>query len=83
MGELFAWLGSRLVELKGLEYKGKKVANYIDDDEASELLYEDGLGFRTEYPVEEQQIADQFKKASTIIEVINRRKVEEDRKTAG
>jgi len=80
MGELFDWLGSRLVELKGLEYKGKKVGKFIDDDEASELLYEDGLGFRTEYPVEEEQIADQFKKASTIIEVISRRKVEEDRK---
>lgn len=82
MGELFDWLDSRLSELKGLEYKGKKVADYIDDDEASELLYEDGLGFRTEYPIEEELIADQFKKASSILEVISRRKDEEDRKAA-
>lgn len=80
MGGLFDWLGSRLTELRNLEYKGKKVSQYIDDEEASELLYEDGLGFRTEYPVEEEQLADRFKKASTIIEVISRRKVEEDRK---
>lgn len=80
MGELFDWLANRLEELKGLEYKGKKVAQYIDDDEASELLYEDGLGFRTEYPVEEEDLVDKFKKASTILEVISRRKVEEDRK---
>ena len=80
MGELYEWLASRLKDLKGLEYKGKKIAAYIDDDEASELLYEDGLGFRTEYPVEEEQIADQFKKASTIIDLISRRKTEEDRK---
>ena len=78
--ELFNWLAGRLAELRNLEYKGKKVSQYIDDDEASELLYEDGLGFRTEYPVEEEQLADRFKKSSTILEVISRRKLEEDRK---
>lgn len=82
MGELFDWLDSRLGELKTLEYKGKKVTDYLDDDEASELLYEDGLGFRTEYPVEEEEIADRFKKASTIIEVLARRKDEDDRAKA-
>jgi uncharacterized membrane protein YkvA (DUF1232 family) len=80
MGELFDWLGSRLSEVKGLEYKGKKVKDFIENDEAFELLYEDGLGFRTEYPIEEEQIADRFKNPSTIIEVISRRKDEEDRK---
>lgn len=80
MGELFEWLDSRLAQLRQLEYKGKKIANYLDEDEDSELLYEDGLGFRTEYPVDEEDLSDRFKKASTIIEVIQRRKDEEDRK---
>ena len=55
---------------------------YLDDEELSELLYEDGLVFATEYPVDEDDLADSFKKASTIIEVIQRRKAEEDRKKA-
>ena len=83
MGELYTWLDSRVDHLVELEYKGKKVAHYLDDDEASEMLYEDGLAFATEYPVDEDDLADRFKKASTIIEVIQRRKVEEDRKRAG
>jgi uncharacterized membrane protein YkvA (DUF1232 family) len=80
MADLFAWLASRVQDLRGLEYKGKKVAQYLDEDELVELLYEDGLGFRTEYPVDEENLSDKFKKASTIIEVIQRRKAEEDRK---
>lgn len=82
MGDLYSWLDSRVDELRKLEYKGKKVAHYLDDDEAAELLYEDGLGFATEYPVDEETIGDRLKKASTILEVLERRKREFDRKTA-
>ncbi len=80
MGELFTWLDSKVDGLKTREYKGKKIARYLDDDEAGEFLYEDGLGFSTEYPVDEDDLADRFKKASTIIELIRRRKAEEDQK---
>lgn len=83
MGELYGWLDSLVDGLPRLEYKGKKVAVYLDDDEASEMLYEDGLAFATDYPVDEDDLADRFKKASTIIDVIQKRKVEEDRKRAG
>lgn len=83
MGELYAWLDSLVDALPRLEYKGKKVAVYLDDEEASEMLYEDGLAFATEYPVDEDDLADRFKKASTIIEVIQKKKLEEDRKRAG
>lgn len=80
MGELFTWLESRLDQLGKLEYKGKKIPAYLDEDEDGELLYEDGLGFRTEYPVDEDDLHDRFKKSSSIIEVIQRRKDEEDKK---
>ena len=79
MGELFVWLANKLVELPKLEYKGKKVPLFLDDDEAGELLYEDGLGFRTEYPVDEETIGDKLKKASTVLDVMKRRKAEEAR----
>lgn len=82
MGELYNWLDSRVDELRKLEYKGKKASHYVDDDDAAELLYEDGLGFATEYPVDEESIGDRLKKASTILEVLERRKREFDRKTA-
>ena len=83
MDELYSWLDSLVDGLPRLEYKGKKVAVYLDDDEASEMLYEDGLAFATDYPVDEDDLADRFKKASTIIDVIQKRKGEEDRKRAG
>ncbi len=79
MPDLYAWLLSKVDQLKTREYKGKKVAQFIDDDEASEFLYEEGLGFRTEYPVDEETLADKLKKASTVIDVIQRRKDDEDR----
>ncbi|HEU5059826.1 MAG TPA: hypothetical protein VFU21_25015 [Kofleriaceae bacterium] len=83
MGELYGWLDSLVDGLPRLEYKGKKVAAYLDDDEASEMLYEDGLAFATDYPVDEDDLADRFKKASTIIDVIQKKKLDEDRKRAG
>jgi uncharacterized membrane protein YkvA (DUF1232 family) len=79
MGDLYPWLSSKVAALHKLEYKGKSVASYLDEDEAGELLYEEGLGFSTEYPVEEEMLADRLKKASTILEVIRRRKAEEAR----
>jgi uncharacterized membrane protein YkvA (DUF1232 family) len=82
MGDLYAWLEARVDHLTEGEYKSKKVPAYVDDDELSELLYEDGLVFATEYPVDEDDLADRFKKASTILEVIQRRKTDEDRKKA-
>ena len=82
MGDLYAWLDAKVDHLTAGEYKSKKVPTYVDDEEQSELLYEDGLVFATEYPVDEDDLADRFKKASTILEVIQRRKTDEDRKKA-
>jgi uncharacterized membrane protein YkvA (DUF1232 family) len=79
MGELMTWLESKISGLPALEYKGKKAAKYLDDDEARELLFDDGLVFRTDYPVDEKTIADKLKKASTVTEVIKRRRAEEAR----
>jgi uncharacterized membrane protein YkvA (DUF1232 family) len=77
LGELYAWLAGKVPALGAREYKGKKVKQYLEDDEAKETLYEDGLAFRTEYPVDEETLSDKLKKASTIIEVMRRRKAEE------
>ena len=79
MGELMTWLESKVATLRTVEYKGKKIAVYLDDDEAREQLFDDGLVFRTDYPVDEKTIADKLKRAATVTEVMKRRKAEEAR----
>jgi len=79
MGELMTWLESKVPTLASLEYKGKKITKYLDDEEAREQLFDDGLVFRTDYPVDEKTIADKLKKATTVTEVMKRRKTEEAR----
>lgn len=80
MGELYGWLAGKVDHLRKLTYKGKTIADYLDDDEASEMLYEDGLVFATEYPVDEEALADKLKKASTVLEFMQGRKDEEVRR---
>jgi uncharacterized membrane protein YkvA (DUF1232 family) len=79
MGELMTWLESKVGTLKTIEYKGKKVPAYLDNDEAREQLFDDGLVFRTDYPVDEKTIGDKLKKAATVVDVMKRRKAEEAR----
>jgi len=79
MGDLMTWLESKVPGLPAADYKGKKVAKYLDDDEAREQLYEDALVFRTDYPVDEKTIGDKLKRASTITDVMRRRQAEEAR----
>ena len=79
LGELMSWLEGKVGALPSMDYKGKKINKYLDDDEAREQLFEDGLVFRTDYPVDEKTITDKLKKASTITEVLRRHQTEEAR----
>jgi len=79
MGELMTWLEGKVEGLPSLDYKGKKVVKYLDDEEARELLFDDGLVFRTDYPIDEETIGDKLKKASTVTEAMRRRRQEEAR----
>jgi uncharacterized membrane protein YkvA (DUF1232 family) len=79
MGDLMTWLASKVETLHKLDFKAKKIKVYLDDAEAREQLFDDGLEFRTNYPVDEERIGDKLKKASTIIDAMRRRKAEEAR----
>lgn len=79
MGDLMTWLEGKVPNLATIEYKGKKATKYLDDDELREQLFDDSLVFRTDYPVDEKTITDKLKKATTITEVMKRRKDEEAR----
>lgn len=79
LGDLMTWLEGKVPTLPVLDYKGKKIVKYLDDEEARETLYEDSLVFRTDYPVDEKTITDKLKKATTIIDVMKRRQADEIR----
>ena len=79
IGELMTWLEQKVPSLKTMSYKGKKIATYLDDDEAREQLFDDGLVFRTDYPVDEKTIGDKLKKSTTVIDVMKRHRAEEQR----
>jgi uncharacterized membrane protein YkvA (DUF1232 family) len=79
MGELMTWLESKVGTLKTTSYKGKKLAMYLDNEEAREALVDDGLVFRTDYPVDEKTIGDKLKRAATIIETMKRTRSDEQR----
>jgi uncharacterized membrane protein YkvA (DUF1232 family) len=80
MGELYDWLALRVEPLRELLYKGNKPLKYVEDDDLAELLYQDGLAFATNYPVNETDVVDRFKKPSTILDLLARRKADEDLK---
>jgi uncharacterized membrane protein YkvA (DUF1232 family) len=79
MGDLMGWLEGKLAALPKADYKGRKLPKYLDDDVAREELVEDGLVFRTDYPVDERTIGDKLKKAATIVDVMKRKRSEEAR----
>lgn len=79
MGDLMGWLEGKVTTLQKIEYKGRKVPAYLDNDEAREKLFDDGLVFRTDYPVDEKTIGDKLKKAATVVDVMKRRKADEAR----
>lgn len=82
MGELFDWLEAKIDGLRGLAYKGKKVPLFLDKVDERENLFEIGLAFRTDYPIDERTVGDKLKKASTILDVMRRRRAEEASRAA-
>jgi uncharacterized membrane protein YkvA (DUF1232 family) len=79
MGELMTWLENKVGSLKNTTYKGKKLPQYLDNDDARGELFDDGLVFRTDYPVDETRIGDKVKKASTILDALRRTRSDEQR----
>jgi len=79
MGDLMTWLEQKVPMLRNSMYKGRKLAQYLDNEEAREALFDDGLVFRTDYPVDEKTIGDKLKRAQTVVDVMRRRKADEAR----
>jgi hypothetical protein len=82
MGDTYAWLANKVENLHKQVYKGKKVAQYLDDDEDVEHLYEDGLAFATDFPIDETKLSMRLKKPETLLEPLRRKAAEEKKKIA-
>jgi hypothetical protein len=82
MGETYTWFAGKVDTLHKHVYKGKKVPQYIDDDESVELLYEDGLAFATDFPIDENKLGMRLKRPETLLEPLRRKAAEEKKKIA-
>ncbi len=82
LGDTYSWLSGKVDALPRQAYKGKKVPQYIDDDESVEMLYEEGLAFATEYPVDEGKLGMRLKRPETLLEPLRRKANEERKKIA-
>jgi hypothetical protein len=82
MGDTYTWLAGKIDTLHKHVLKGKKVPQYIDDDESVELLYDDGLAFATDFPLDEDKLSMRLKRAETVLEPMRRKVAEEKKKLA-
>jgi hypothetical protein len=80
LGELWPWLSAKLQTFPKQVYKGKKPPQFVDDEEAASFLYEEGLEFQTNYPVNEEQVRNRLRRADQVVELLNRRRAEEAKK---
>lgn len=57
LGETINWVDWRMNKLAAVKYKGKSVADYLDDEETGQRLYEEGLEFTTDYEIDDDAAA--------------------------
>jgi hypothetical protein len=82
LGDVWPWLTGRLAGFGKIPYKGKKASQYVDDEEAATLLYEEGLEFQTNYNLSEEQVRNKVRRADQILELLNKKRAEEAKKKA-
>ncbi len=80
LGENMEWLEKRVRErLPNNRYKGKTTQEYLEDDEAQEFLYSEGLAFTTDYEIDEEEAA-KLVSGAAVVEVFRQRKEVEDKR---
>jgi hypothetical protein len=76
---LVAWLDSRWTSLRKAAYARKKISQFVDDQEVSTFLYDEGLKFGTNYPISEKSLAGRLKQAQAIVDHLHK-KWDQDKK---
>ena len=82
LGPLWPWLTGKLAGFGKLTLRGKKSAQAIEDEEIATLLYDEGLAFLTNYPVNEEQVRNKLRRGEQVLDLFKKR-FEDDKKKIG
>jgi hypothetical protein len=82
LGDLWPWLSGKVDGFPRLVFKGRRAAQYLDDDEGPAALYEEGLEFETNYNVTEQQVQNRLRRIEQVTELLARKRADEIRRIA-
>jgi hypothetical protein len=74
------WLDSRWPTLAKAVYAKKKITQFVDDEEVGTFLYDEGLGFATNYPITEKSLAGRVKQVQPFIDHLARKHEQDKRK---
>lgn len=77
--DVMAWLDGRFSSLRKAVFAKKKIPQFVDDDEQSTFLYDEGMRFGTDYPTTEKSIAGRVKQARPFVDHLARKR-DQDRK---
>ena len=81
LADSFRWLEGKIEAMPRTVYKGKKVADYLNSEEAADFLYEESLAFATDYELDEEVIS-RVKRAEPIKQHLERRMAEDAKRIA-
>jgi uncharacterized membrane protein YkvA (DUF1232 family) len=80
LGDSISWIVQRVEKSPAkVRYKGKDASTYVSDDEARLFLYQEGLGFTTDYEIDEES-AGKLQNGRPVLEAFRRRSAEESRR---
>lgn len=82
LGDLWPWLSGKVAGFGKLSLKGKKAAQAVDDEEIATFFYDEGLAFQTNYTVTEEQVANKFRRAEQVIDLLRKRYDDDKKKIA-
>ena len=74
------WLDSRWAAFAKGVYAKKKIPMFVDDEEVGTFLYDEGLGFATNYPITEKSLAGRVKQVQPFIDHLARRRDQDKKK---
>jgi hypothetical protein len=78
--DVWRWLVGKIDAFPKQVFKGKKAAQYVENDEGLSQLYDEGLEFETNYNVTEEQVRNRVRRVEPVLESLSRRRAEESRK---
>ena len=80
LGADMEWLEGRIdPKFAAARYKGKDATTYVQDDEAQEFLYAEGLAFTTDYEIDEDEVA-KLRSGESIKDAFHKRAMVESRR---